>query len=262
MNGDTLMKKHIILVSLLIAGPVAAEGPSLGWSYKAILGAEREPAYTGSDEYVVGPNAYFEAAYTTARGQQYFIGLGGVGMRFSPADDWVAEIALEYEPGRDNADDPILAHFAEHEDTVELQAFLIKEYGDWSVGTGLQYDLLDRGKGLVGFIGAGYERDLTEKLSFELQGNVSFANSDHMNTEVGVTSAVSALSGLAEYDAGSGYKSATLKATMEYELTDVTSLYTSFAVESYGSNMADSPLIAVHGSDVTTELSAGVALAF
>ncbi len=236
------------------------DGP--GWSFEVSTAFESEPAYTGSDTQVSGFGFDAIATYAAPSGTEYFLSLGELGVRFQPTQDSVLQAVLEYEPGRQNEDDPILSGFPKVDDTVELQLAYGRGFGPLTFGAILQVDALNKGKGLVGFVAATYDADLSERLSGTASIDVSFADAEHMNTEVGISQATSAATGLAAYSASSGYKSTSVGVELEYALSEQMSLFSGVAAELYGSNMSKSPLIAVHGRDTTYEAEIGVAYRF
>ena len=138
----------------------------------------------------------------------------------------------------------------------------MRELGDFEVGVGFQKDIRNRGKGFVGFVGAGYEKELTDRLSWNASLDFSFANSTHMNTEVGITAADSTASGLTAYKASGGYKGASIGVGLDYTLTHSTILFANASLETYGSTISDSPLVRDHGSSTTREVAAGVLFKF
>jgi len=251
----------VVPLSLCLSGgSVVAQDKK--WSFDVGLGLEYESAYVGSDEYSTEAEFQLQATYTANNGSEWFVGTDGVGVRFEPLEDTKVILSFEYEFGRDNDDDPILAGFAEVEDTWEFQAIVVHDLGPFRVGAGLQQDILGRGKGLVGFVGAGYEYDVTDRLTFNSQIDFSFANSEHMNTEVGITAAASAASGLSTYDASGGYKGASIDVGFDYALTPSTTLTANLGVETYGSAISDSPLVRDEGSSTTQEASIGIRYSF
>ena len=139
----------------------------------------------------------------------YFGSLGEVGVLYPLAPDTFVRGVLEYEEGRDNADDPILASFPVIDDTVELQIGVGRQFGDLTLGGAVQVDILGRGKGLVGFVGGRDGVDLGPRLEMEAGIDVSFANATHMNTEVGISAATATASGQAAYYTPGGYKGTT-----------------------------------------------------
>ncbi|MEM9585355.1 MAG: MipA/OmpV family protein [Pseudomonadota bacterium] len=249
-------------VFLLIPSLTFAEEKEVGWSYEIIAGVEREAAYTGSNVYTSEFGGSFEATYTTPNGTEWSLGTQGLGVLFSLPQNFEAELTLEYEPGRDNADDPILAGFPEMENTWELQGVLSREFGPYSIGVGLQTDILNKGKGTVGFVGVGYETQLSDRLGFSIGADVSWANAEHMTTEVGISPATAAATGLPAYKATGGYKGATIDVGLAYAITDRSTFFVEASVERYGSKMANSPLIKTHGSRTNTSIGMGLGFAF
>jgi len=255
-----------IVAALFVATTFAASMPASGqdkpWKFEIEIGAEREPTYVGSKKYNTEADFGLKATYTAPNETQWFVSTGGLGVLVPISRDYELSFELEYEPGRSNSDDPILMGFPKMKDTWELQAILTRQFGDISVGGGLQQDILGNGKGLVGFFGAGYSRQLTERLRFRSLLDASFANAKHMNTEVGVSAATSTATGLAAYKASGGYKGTSLSLGLDYEVSKRATLFADFSVEGYGSNIANSPLVRLHGDKVTTEMGAGVRFAF
>ncbi len=256
-------KEPILILPLCLclgASPIFAK--EQGWAFKVGVGVEYEPTYVGSNEYSTEAGVALEAAYTTANDVTWFAGTDGIGVEFEPFEATRVKLNFEYEFGRDNDDDPILTGFAEVEDTIEFQAVIIRELGDFEVGLGFQQDIRNRGKGFVGFVGAGYEKALTDRLSWNANFDLSFANSTHMNTEVGITAADATASGLSRYKASGGYKGASFGLGLDYALTASTTLFANASIETYGSAITDSPLVRDHGSSTTQEASLGVLFNF
>ncbi len=254
--------RHFLSILLCTAAPSVLHAQELGWSHSVSMGAEREPAYVGSDTYTTELSYEASALYTASERLQWIVALGGVGVHFAPTKDTRVAVSLEYEPGRDNADDPILAGFSEMDDTWEIQAVISREFGPLDVGFGIQQDLLGSGKGLVGFVGAEFDVDLSDKLELTTGLVASFADARHMNTEVGISSVESVVSGLDAYEASGGYKSLTLNIGLDYAVTQVTSLYAEATIEHYGANISDSPLVADAGAATNSELGVGIRFNF
>ncbi len=257
-----------VLLSAFIITPCMADANRFDndtgkrWQFEVGFGVEREPAYTGSDVYISEPSLDLEAKYQISNDKRLRISLGEIGLEWALSPRWSATAALEYEPGRENADDPILKGFDKVENTVEGQFSLKHNWGDTYVGAALQLDLLGRGKGLVGFVAAGHEFKLSPKLSVNAGIDVSFANAEHMNTEVGVTAVVSQVTGISAYETSSGYKSTTLNLDLEYKLRPRWSLEASLGYEYYGDEMASSPLIKDFGERGNVEVGAGLVYRF
>ena len=233
-----------------------------GWYYDAVVGFEREPTYTGSDRYESEADLDARAIYKAESGHRYFISLGEGGAIWQLEDDLIFAAILEYEEAREIDEDPILEEFDEDDDTLEAQLTLIKRWDNWSLAGVFQPDILDRGKGLVYFIGVGYDRMLSDKLRFSSSLDFSWGDDEHINTEVGIDDDVAARSGLDAYEADGGYKSTTLSLGLGYEYSKNLELLLQTEAEFYASEMADSPLIADEGDDTNVEIALGLRYLF
>lgn len=227
------------------------------WSIELDVGVEQEPAYTGSDVYITEPDFNVEIAYSVNAGHEYFVSLGEVGVRWALGENQRLSTLLEYEFGRENEADSALDGFPVVQDTVELQAAYQRKIGAFIAGALVQYDIRDRGKGTVGFLGVAYRRQVNDKFGLQVQADVSFADAEHMQTEVGISAQTAQITGFDEYALNSGYKGATVSLGLQYSLTQQLSLRTEVSAEQYGANMADSPLIKDEGSASTYEASLG-----
>lgn len=270
--GEVIMRimkvKHLVLLIVWVFSAVftitvqAEEDEEKGWEFEFLVGALSEPTYVGSDKNTTEAAFNFEATYQTDKGVEYFIGLGELGTGFEFGDSWEFIAMLEYEEGRNSSDDAILAHFPRVRNTVEGQFSLSKHINNWTVSGVIQPDLLDRGKGLVYFLALERDVELTPRLSMNTVVDISFANAEHMNTEVGITNSVAALSGLNVYNAGSGYKSTSLGNRLSYKISEHWTLMKSIEFEFYGSNISDSPLVKDEGDDINYSLGLGLSYSF
>ena len=157
------------------------------WNHTLALGIEREPSYTGSDLYSTEPDFDIRSTYTSLSGNQYYLSLGEIGAKVGIGENVFLVSALEYEPGRDNDDDPVLALFPEQEDTVELQFTIAKSWENWTLAGVAQVDVLGRGKGVVYFLGLNYKLAISESVSINYSGDISFSDSEHAHTEIGIS---------------------------------------------------------------------------
>jgi len=232
------------------------------WSLEFEMGIENEPAYTGSDVYLTEPSLNVELAYEGRGGHTYFVSLGELGIDWALGEQRSLSTLLEYEFGRDNADDSALTEFPVFKNTVEVQAVYRQQFGNTGLGIGIQYDVLDRGKGLVGFIGVDYRRMVNPRFALQAQIDLSFADAEHMQTEVGISPGTAESTGLNAYEAASGYKGASVGLGLQYAVTNRWMLKAQIALEHYGSIMADSPLIRDEGSATNVETGIGVSYEF
>lgn len=254
-----------VLLTLLTTGNAMAQAfdqddgdDDSPWSIELELGYDLEPAYTGSDVYVTEPGYNFEVAYTTNAGHELFVELGEIGARWALGDDRQLETLLEFEPGRENAEDSALNGFPDVPDTVEFQVGYKQQLGPFTAEAIMQYDIQNRGKGTVGFVAVGYRNQSTDRLGLELRTDLSFADAEHMAIEVGISENTAQQTGYDAYSPSAGYKGATVAMGLEYAISLQFSLRSELSVEHYGSNMADSPLIRDEGTPTNYEALIGV----
>ena len=232
-----------------------AEEETRQWYYQAGIGVEYEPTYAGSDKYSTEPGLALSATYVSSARHRYFLSLGEMGAHFQLNPNTVFSSVLEYEPGRENSDDSTLTGLNEIEDTVELQLALNRRWGDYLAAVAMQYDVLDRGKGLVWFAGVGRQFNWSDNWNTTLKLDVSGGDATHMQTEFGINASEAARNGLSAYSPGSGLKSTSLTLDNSYHFNKHWSLNGELSVESYFSKAANSPLIAEEGRDLTAELA-------
>lgn len=114
----------------------------------------------------------------------------------------------------------------------------------------------DDSDGLVGKLGAEMSRPMGNVV-FGAAVSATWADSNHMQSYFGVTAAQSAASGLAQYDAGLGFKRVDLELSATYMFAERWMLRGQVAVGELIGDAADSPIV----QDVT-QSSAGLFLAY
>lgn len=243
-------------------GPWFLSDAEKAWHIDLLLGAETEPDYVGSDDSETDISGFARAHFRDRFGNLYRLGLGEVGAAFYFGERWALGVDLEYEEGREteNVD---LQGLPDGDATLEGEFSLFRRWGNGYGTLVLQPDLLDRGKGIVYFVGYAYDHLTPEKrwlVSPRL--DLSWGDSEHMQTEFGLTPAQAAILGLAEYAPGGGLKSTTAGLVVQRFLGRRWSLLGSVEVEHYFDKAADSPLIAELGSDINIEAIFGVYFRF
>ena len=256
-----------ILILSLVAGLAAAaraqedgEPPDeneSGWSFEAAVEVEMEPDYAGSNDYETEAALFARALYQDASGHLYFAGVNGLGAWWNLGGEWALGTALEYEEGRENKNSALKGLDGQR-DTLEGEFTLARELGPWELALTLQPDLFGRGKGLVTFLGAGRDWMPAENLRVGAALDASWADSEHMETEFGVSPREATVSGLSAYSPGSGLKSTSLELSAELLLNDDWSVLAMGGVEYYHDEAARSPLIADEGDRVTREFGLGL----
>jgi len=228
-----------------------------GWHFDVGAGLEYEATYAGSDKYTTEADIAARALYNSKNGHRYFVGLGEIGAVLTLSPDMQFVAFLEYEEERTDEDDSTLTGLDTIDSTIEGQFMLAKRFGNASVFGVLQPDLTgDANKGLVWFVGAGYDwLSANKRWRTSTTVDLSGADSEYMRTEFGITPEESSRTGYTSYQPSSGLKSLTWNITGEYYFSDNLSLLGSIDTEHFFSEASDSPLIAIEGNDLSVEAS-------
>lgn len=228
-----------------------------GWHFDLGIGLGQEPTYAGSANTAGEASILAQALYRTESGHRYYLGLGELGGLFSIGPNTQFSAFLEFEEGRDAADDPALTGLNAIDATVEGQFMLARRFGNTSVFAVLQPDLLGKAnKGLVWFVGAGHDVFLANnRWRLASRIDISGANAEYMRTEFGITQQEATQTNYSQYQPGGGLKSVSVGLSAEYYFSKRFSVLGSFEAERYLSKAADSPLIAGPGKATTFESS-------
>lgn len=273
MKKGVMWRSVAVLVLLASAGPRVAHsgGPEKNpsspwylydadrwWHVDVLVGVESEPDYVGSDDNETEPTGFVRALFKDRIGNRYTVSFDEVGAAFYFGERWALTIDLEDEEGREteNAD---LAELPDGEETLEGELALFRRFGDGYAFAVYQPDLLGRGKGVVYFLGYGYDHlTASGRWLISPKVDVSFADREHMQTEFGLTVEQAALIGQPSYEARGGLKSVTAGLQVQRFFARRWSLLAAVEAEHYFSEAADSPLIATLGTDLTFEATLGV----
>ena len=228
------------------------------WHLDGFVGIELEPDYVGSDDSEIEPSGLLRGLFKDRFGNRYAVGVEEVGAVFYPGERWAFGIDLEFEEGRD-AENEDLRGLPEGETTLEGEFTLYRRFGNGYAAAVVQPDLLDKGKGIVYFIGYAYDHSTPSgRWLLSPRIDLSWGDQEHMQTEFGLDPAQAEIIGQPQYTPGGGLKSTTAGLTVQRFFGQRWSLLAGLEVEHYFSEAADSPLIAVLGSDVTLETTVGV----
>jgi outer membrane scaffolding protein for murein synthesis (MipA/OmpV family) len=241
-----------------LVGPSAVFNTQEGWRYSLGLGLEYEAMYHGSDETEVGLSPYAEIAFSKDN-WEFQSNIFNNRLIYQATDNIFAIGWVNLEEGRDeeSSEEGVLNGMGEIDDQIELGGgFAWQPMDKLTISlVGQGYAGGDTEKGLVGFLGAHYRFIEQEDFVFEVGADISFANSDHLNTEFGITDQQANDSGYAAYAIDGGLKSYGLSANGSYAFKE--NMMVSFGAhyEVYTSDVKNSPI-------VTTENEMEVELTF
>jgi len=228
-----------------------------GWHYDLGIGLEYEPTYAGSKNYNTEAAVLGRAIYKAESGNRYYVSLGEVGAMIPLSPNTQILAFLEYEDGRESADDDLLNGLNSIDATVEGQFTLAHRFGNKTLFATLQPDVAgDANKGLVWFVGGSYDWfSKNNKWRFSSRVDLSGADSEYMQTDFGVTAQESAASGYQTYTPDAGLKSLSFGFSSEYYISNKLSVLSSVEIENYLDKAADSPLIQDGGDKTGVEAS-------
>lgn len=216
-----------------------------GWGFALGLGVEFENAYAGSDEYEFEVDP--AVAIQWRKGNHLFSWEGlELSWTTRPADQWYFQVDLGLDGEREDSDsdDGRLDGLEDRDDeftgTAEVRYAFDSEWRNY-VGTRISAG--DSDFGAVGFLfaghrfGARHDGGGTEAFLF-----ATFANSNNLNREFGVSPSESAASGLAPTDLRSGFRSAGLRLVDRRLVTDYMQVVTGFEFQHFGTKVQSSPI--------------------
>lgn len=209
------------------------------------LGLEYEGAYDGADEYEVELDP--RGALQWRSGQHLFFWEGiELGWRARVANDWLLQLNARHEGGRDKDDsdegnlEGLNAIDSEVVGVVEARYTLDGEWRSW-VATRLHAG--DDDIGQLGVLAGGYRfTAATNGTGFEGFVYSTFASSEFMNRDFGITPAEAASSGLEEADLSGGYRASGLQCVYRRNLGLNLQLTVEAGIELYGSEIQDSDI--------------------
>jgi outer membrane scaffolding protein for murein synthesis (MipA/OmpV family) len=258
----SLARATMLVLLLAAAGTAAAQTPQdelplvpspsifdftrgSGWGFALGVAAEYESAYDGSDEMELELEP--AGAIQWRRGNHLFFWEGiELGWRARLADDWLVQLAVRDEGGRepDDSEDGNLDGLMPVDDEIvgvlEVRRAFGRDWRNWVAAR-----LMSGGSdfGTLGVLAAGHRfgKQLdgtgTEVFLFS-----TFGSADFINRDFGVTEQESIDSGLPATSLDGGYRSTGITAIHRSYLTKKLMLMANASFEKYSGDIADSPI--------------------
>lgn len=184
------------------------------WKVTVGAGAIYMPEYEGSDKFDVNPFPIFSAEF----GERVSVDITGITVDLYETNGFRVGIKGGYELGRKEDDSDYLRGLGDIDAGGVIGGIV-----SYDVGPLQAYAKLDKtiggSDGLTGTIGAKASYRY-ERFIFSADVSGTWADDKHMESYFGITSAQSARSGLAQYDAEVGIKRVDLKASVTYMMTE------------------------------------------
>ena len=216
-----------------------------GWGIALGLGVEYETAYAGSDEYEFELDPAGAIQWRTGNHLFSWEGLE-LSWTTRQKDQWYiqAELALDGEREENDSDDGRLDGLDERDDeftgTGEVRYALD---GEWRNYVGTRISVGDSDFGTLGFIFAGHRfGSRQDGGGTEVFLYATFADSDNLNRDFGVSPSEASTSGLAETDLDSGYRSSGLRVVDRRFVSEHIQIVSGLEFEYYSSDVQDSPI--------------------
>ncbi|CAN7453147.1 MipA/OmpV family protein [Pararhizobium sp. LjRoot238] len=184
------------------------------WKVTIGAGAIYMPEYEGSDKFDVNPLPIFSAVF----GDRVSVDITGVTVDLYERDGFRVGVKGGYELGRKEDDSDYLRGLGDIDAGGVIGGIVSYERGPFEV-----YGTLDKtiggSDGLTGTLGAKASYKY-ERFIFAADASGTWADDKHMESYFGITSAQSASSGLAQYDAKAGVKRVDVKGSITYMMTE------------------------------------------
>lgn len=209
------------------------------------------PDYVGSDDYEASPALFGQ--YNWANGR--YVGLTGTTaagqaarlkanlITESTSNFWEAGPVLQYRMERDDVDNGKVDKMRKIDSAIEAGAFVGLRSGPWRGSLTFSTDVSDEHDGSLVELEGSYTTAVNEKLTYTFGANLTYADSDYMDTYFGVNAADSAASGLPTYSAGSGLKDFGLSIVGQYTLDESWGVIGSLSYDRLLNDAEDSPLV-------------------
>lgn len=243
-----------------LAGGAAEVDRSLNfWS----VGAAYLPDYTGSDDYRVIPfgAVRWEVGDVVVRSDGP--GLAADLYREGPV---TAGVYGRWAAGRNDVDDAIVALLPEIDNSIIAGGFvdvtlaenLLTGFDRFTVGARVGADILGRFDGAAWSTSATYTTALSRTSLFVLSASVSGFSDDYADTLFSINAAGATASGLQAFQAEGGVQDIGLTSILTVGIGGEWNVSGILGVSQLQGDFADSPIVAVRGSE--TQVFTGVAL--
>jgi len=243
--------------AILLSSGTSATAQEGGGFIVLGLGASLEPVFAGADKTRVEPDPIIEARYG-----RFFIGELGVGADLFVSDgpsELTFGVAIGLGEGRKEGDDKRLKGLGDLDSAIELALFAEAEWGPVDIDAAIVTDVGSGHGGTFLKLGVGFENDLTDRLSYELELSTVYGNANYANAFYGVSSAQAARSGYSAVSAGAGFTEASLDLSMRYAITDTWFAEASVGVGTLLGDARNAPFLA---KDTFTSATIGIGRVF
>ena len=224
------------------------------------------PDYMGSNEYTVG---IAPAGLVKFGESERFARLIATELSVNVLDsrNWSLGPVANYRVERDDVEDNVIDRMRAVDDTVEAGAFAGWTWiGDddprhrFTTSAQFLHDVAGEHEGFIASVNARYFRPVTRPLTLSVGVNVTYGNSDYMETYFGVDSDNAARSGLRPFDADGGLRDVRIPIMAIYSLSPSWHIAGGLIYSKLVGDASDSPVVDDRGS--SNQLFAGLGVAY
>jgi len=206
-----------------------------------------QPKFEGSDHYEAFGIPFIFPTFSGGDGPGFFSkidarGLDDVRYKLIERNGFVAGPLVGYNLGRDESDDRHLRGLGDVDGGVVAGGFVGYQLGPVLLDASLHNTFGDDGGYLIRF-GAEVERPLRERAKLTARIGATYADGDYMQNYFGVSATQSANSGLAQFDAESGFKDVFAEVGVKAELDAHWEARASVRYSRLIGDAADSPIV-------------------
>ena len=265
------MRSYIWIITLAVTGgPLAYAEPMVpspsvpaiadgnGWSVALGASAEYEAEYDGSDNYGLEVDPIVTVQWRRGDNMMFLEG-NELGWRTLRAEHWLVQTGLRYEGGRDEDDADELEGLGDTDDELMAMAEIRRGFGsDWKQWVAGRLMAGDGDIGAIGILAAGHRfGQRSDGDGIEVFVFSTFATSDFINRDFGVTAEQSQNSGLPVTDLDGGFRSVGISAIGRWTIRERWQLTAEAGYERYSDDISDSPI-----AQASYEAEAGLGLTY
>jgi outer membrane scaffolding protein for murein synthesis (MipA/OmpV family) len=208
------------------------------WNVVVGAGAIYKPKFEGSKEYEVSAVPFISAQFY----DRITIDPTGLSVKAYDQGPFRFDVNVGYEGGREESDSDRLRGLGDVDAGATVGGKATVSWGPADFFLSVD-QTLGGSEGLLATAGVSAQRPISERVILGAEGSVTYADDNYMQSYFGVSAAQSARSGLAQFDAEAGIKSAELSLSVTYLITDRWVLKAKETVGFLTGDAADSPIV-------------------
>lgn len=162
--------------------------------------------------------------------------------------------------GRDEDSNEALSGLGDIDTGLDAGGFVRFRKQGWQAAIDVRQNVTNSDQGATVRLSVGHGMPLGQKLKLRANLETTWASSDYMKTFFGIDALQSARSGIAEYEAGSGFKDAGASIMADYAITRDWAGFATLRYKRLLGDAADSPIVADLGNK--DQVSAGVGIKY